>query len=142
MQAKAAKDAAAAKKKAAEESAAAWRRQDDAIMSSVKSVGMFALSMAGLSSVSTVLNTIVDRFNDIRIAGIKAAQDILDEAGELRVLGAMKGEMGQPSQQLVDQLRFRTETLQSAGDARVMSAEAMSSAYGSISRARQPGRIR
>ena len=136
QQAKDAKAAEAEKKKAAEEAAKAWDAQQNSIIGAGKSVAMFALSMAGLNSVGSVLHTIVDQFNAIRLAGLRAAADILDEAGDLRQLGAMQGEMGQPTQQLLQQLEFRTKTLQTAGEARNLSTEAMSSAYGSIAAGR------
>jgi hypothetical protein len=119
-------------KKASEESVKAWQAQQDSIVGATKSVGLFAAGMLGLNSVSSILHMIVEQFNAVRVAGLKASADILDEALELRQLGALQGEMGQPSQQLLQQLAFRTKTLQTVGDAREMTVEAMASGFGAI----------
>ena len=131
-EARAAVQAQQAKKAAAAESAKAWEAQNASIMGSVKSIALFSAGMVGLNSVGSVLHMIVEQFNAVRLAGIKAAADILDEALDLRQLGALQGEMGQPSQQLMQQLEFRTKTLQTAGEARALTTEAMASGFGAI----------
>jgi len=130
---RAAVEAQQAKEEAVKRSTKEWENQNAAILGSVKSVALFSASMVGLNSVSSVLHMIVEQFNAVRVAGLKASADILDEALELCQLGALQGRMGQPSQQLMQQFAFRTKTLQTAAEAREMTTEAMASGFGAIS---------
>jgi hypothetical protein len=129
---KAAEAAAAAHKKALAETAKGFNSQNAAIMGGVKSMGMFALSMAGVSSASAVLSKVVEHFNAVRMAAIMSGDDLIKYAKELRSLGALEGNLGSPEKTLVSQLAFRMKTLQTPGDAAEMTKAAMASAQGAI----------
>jgi hypothetical protein len=129
---KAAMEAQVAKEKAAAAATKQWAAQDAAIMGSVKSVGMFAASMLGLSSATSVLSKIVEHFNAVRMASIASGDDLIKYAKELRSLGALEGNLGSPETTLVDQMAFRSKTLQTPEDAAAMTKAALASAQGAM----------
>lgn len=129
---KAAAAAAAASRAAAAASAKQWATQNDAIMGSVKSVGMFAASMVGLSGTASILSKIVEHFNAVRMAAILSGDDLIKYAKELRSLGALEGNLGAPETTLAGQLSFRAKTLQTPADAAEMTKAALASAQGAM----------
>src|SRR5262249_23716497 len=112
-------------------------RTNKATVSALKSMGQFASTSVGLSSVESVLNQIADRMNSIRNAAREAAEELTAELGNLETLAAMEGNLGQPGRSLRGQLALRTQTLQTPYEAEQMTLAAKASGFGAI----QAGRI-
>lgn len=114
------RDQAAETKRLLKEESGAWNENEQAILSGVKAVGGFALGMAGLSSVSSVVNEIEGSFQRARDA-IFASTEMLQEYREgLLELAAQKDHAGDTSTEMLQTLKLQAKTGQKFEDAKAL----------------------
>jgi hypothetical protein len=129
---RAAAEAERAKRAAAVESTKTWEKQNQAIEGAVKGAAMFGAGMVGLSSASSILATITERFDKLRAASTEHAQKLIDEAAEMRSLSALMGQMGRPSSTYAEILKMTGKTYQTPAEARELVQGAMATGFGAI----------
>jgi len=104
--------------KAMETTKNSWGVSQQAIESTVKAVGSFAAQMAGLQSAQAVVGVISDHFRAANREAMEAAKFVQGYREALLELAALKGQMGNTTKTLAEELAFRSKTLQTASQAK------------------------
>lgn len=138
-----AKEEAEAKKAAAEVAKKALKEQAEAAAQAEARAKGFANTLmsvggavTGLGGISSAVSAITERFEAARKSALEAAASVTQYREGLRELAGLKGNLGQTTTELREQLLFRSKTLQSAEAAKTTQEEFLNTAAVNIG----PGR--
>lgn len=77
-----------------------------------KAVGSFAVQMLGLQSAQAIVGKIEESFTKARDIVLESVDSLKDYREQVLELAALKDNLGQTTEQVRDQIRFRSQTLQ------------------------------
>jgi hypothetical protein len=129
----------AATEKALKQEQAGWLGSSEWIEKATGALSGFAMQMVGLNSITSVVTLIADEFTRAREAAFASAQMVLDYRKALLELAALKGQPGETTKTLAEDLDFRRKTLQSAADARAFQMAALGAGESAIDLPEAPG---
>jgi hypothetical protein len=130
-----------AHKQAAAEQAAAQENVAGAIEKSVKGVLSLGVGLTGLGSASAAIGVVIGHFKEVNKAIYDAGQFVQNYRKALQELAALKGNLGNTTKELGENLDFRTKTLQSAEDAKAFQAAALGVGESAVDKPGKPALI-
>lgn len=109
-----------------------WDAVSQSFMAAAKSVGSMSLSMAGLNSAQAIVGTIEASFRRVNQEVLDATKHMTDYRATLLELAALKGQPGNTTTSLREELAFRAQTLQTSNDARAFQLAALGAGESAI----------
>ncbi len=106
-----------------------------------KQVLSFSAGMVGLQSASAVFGVVLDHVKEVNRAIFEAGEFVTNYRKSLQELSALKGDLGNTTKTLGEDIDFRLKTLQSRDDARAFQAAALGAGESTIDKPGRPGLI-
>lgn len=119
-------------RKKLDEQADAAKKLDGRFVDGIKTLGTFALGMAGISTASSVFSEISANFQRIKQNALDATGVLQGYREALKELAALKGNTGNTGKEMVSDLQFRAQTAQTRDASIAFQSAAIGSGEGII----------
>lgn len=93
-----------------------WGAVEGGILTASKAVGGFAAGMVGLSGASSAVSAVIEHFRAVNKSIYEAGEFVQGYRKALLELAGLKGNLGQTTKTLGEDIAFRSKTLQSSQD--------------------------